>query len=43
MNYIRNRLIGYGVDGVLVDPLSFVILIGVITLPCIITKSITKQ
>lgn len=43
MNFIRNRLLGYGVDDALVDPLSFVILIAVITLLCIIANFITKQ
>lgn len=43
MNFIRNRLLGYGVDDALVDPLSFVILITVIALLCIIANFITKQ
>lgn len=43
MNFIRNRLLGYGVDDTLVDPLSFVILVAVITLLCIIANFITKH
>ncbi|MFC5602626.1 mechanosensitive ion channel family protein [Sporosarcina koreensis] len=43
MNFIRNRLLGYGVDEALVDPLSFVILISFITLLCIIANFITKH
>ncbi|MGN7388583.1 mechanosensitive ion channel family protein [Sporosarcina sp. SAFN-015] len=43
MNFIRNRLLGYGVDDALVDTLSFVILVTIITLLCIIANFITKQ
>ncbi|WP_432361593.1 mechanosensitive ion channel family protein [Sporosarcina sp. UB5] len=43
MNFIRNQLLGYGVDDAWVDTLSFIILIGVITLLCIIANFITKQ
>lgn len=43
MNFIRNRLLGYGVDEALVNPLSLVILIAVITILCIIANFITKQ
>lgn len=43
MVFIRNRLLGYGVDPAIVDPLAFAILIAVITLLCIIANFITKQ
>ncbi|WP_252504492.1 mechanosensitive ion channel family protein [Sporosarcina sp. Marseille-Q4943] len=43
MNFIRNRLLGYGVDEALVDTLSFVILVGVIILLCIVANLISKH
>ncbi|WP_313893445.1 mechanosensitive ion channel domain-containing protein [Psychrobacillus sp.] len=43
MIFIRNRLVGYGVDLAWVDTLSFVILITFIVLICIIANFITKQ
>lgn len=43
MNFIRNRLLEYGVDVAWVDTLSFVILVGFITLLCIIANFITKK
>ncbi|KAA0944292.1 mechanosensitive ion channel [Sporosarcina sp. ANT_H38] len=43
MIFIRNRLLGYGVDSTWVDSISFVILISFIVVLCIIANFITKQ
>ncbi|QTD43211.1 mechanosensitive ion channel family protein [Sporosarcina sp. Te-1] len=43
MIFIRNRLLGYGVDENWVGPLAAVILILVVTLLCIIANLISKQ
>src|SRR6185437_3022065 len=43
MDFIRNRLLGYGVDEALVGYLSNVIMISFIVLLCIIANFITKK